>query len=289
MKYDIVEEFEKDGKLLALIDGDFLTYSCGFASDSSAKRWWDENVDSVPLITADFVEIDGRTAYCESLATEELKVLYWEPLDWCLNNVKKTITTIMEESGADDYVIFLTGKNNFRDKRATILPYKGNRDGAHKPHWYKEIREYLSVQHAAITVDGYEADDAQSIMQLNPPDDWDTVICGVDKDLLQVEGKHYNWKKKEKITVSQWQGEYNLAFQMLQGDTADNIAGIYKLSGGKQKFTKALKDMLGQHDLPLVGAMCVYEEVLGEEYADMWHENMDLLFMLREEPTDVEI
>jgi len=99
MKYDIVDKFIRDEpKLLALIDGDYLTYSCGFASDSSAKRWWEENVETVPIRTGDFVEIDGRTAYCESLVAEELKVLYWEPVEWCLNNVKKTITTIPEGS-----------------------------------------------------------------------------------------------------------------------------------------------------------------------------------------------
>jgi 5'-3' exonuclease len=69
---------------------------------------------------------------------------------------------------------------------------------------------------------GQEADDSLGIAQ-----SWmtDTIICSIDKDLLQIPGKHYNFVKKEFLDVSRIEGLQHFFKQILIGDTADNIGG----------------------------------------------------------------
>ena len=132
--------------MIALIDGDILVYQCGFASDSQARK-------------------------------NELFEGH-EPLEYALQNVKKSIEDIMQVTEADTYELYLTGQDNYR---TTMYPdYKGNRDPNHKPHWYHEIKEYLIEVKGAITVDGMEADDILGIRQVTELDEH-TVICSKDK------------------------------------------------------------------------------------------------------------
>ena len=61
-----------------------------------------------------------------------------------------------------------------------------------------------------------------------------TVICSIDKDLLQVPGLHYNWVHDRserndtngKVSVSEDVGLRKLYQQVLTGDSTDAILGI---------------------------------------------------------------
>ena len=52
------------------------------------------------------------------------------------------------------------------------------------------------------------------------------VICGIDKDLKQIPGNHYNYNKKVHDFVDDDTAHYNLMLQCLIGDSSDNIPGI---------------------------------------------------------------
>jgi 5'-3' exonuclease len=78
-----------------------------------------------------------------------------------------------------------------------------------------------------------EADDYLGINQHES-----SIICSIDKDLLQVPGKHYNIVKKEFYEIDEETGFRNFYTQLLTGDTSDNIKGIAGI--GPVKAKKAL-------------------------------------------------
>lgn len=163
-----------------------------------------------------------------------------EPLNYCLSTVKKFIQKVVRDSGADDYVICLTGSDNFRKKTATLQPYKGNRK-APKPKWHGEIRKYLEDNHPCVISHTAEADDTMGEMITLYPSD---ILATIDKDLDMIPGWHYNWMKKTKYLVQEEEGDLFFGIQMLTGDATDNIPGLYKMTG--QKASKALKAIVIQ-------------------------------------------
>lgn len=207
----------------ALIDGDIIVYRCGFSAEHTlyTLRWEHEdgNVEETEFQYKrdlnKFVKDNDIEEY-EIDKTREV-----EPLENALHSAKHTMSTILEDTGADNYRVFLTTGDNFRHERATIQKYKGNRDNQPRPVHYQDIRDYLLTVYNAEDCKGIEADDALADAQTE-----DTVICSIDKDLLQVPGKHYNWVTKRKKLVSPEVGLRTLWCQVLTGDETDNIPGI---------------------------------------------------------------
>jgi len=198
--------------MLALLDGDVITYQTGFASDAQAKRL-------------------GKTH---------------EDLSYCLHGVSETIKSIVKTAGADDYVVFVSSPINHR--KTIFADYKANRDPTHKPHWYAEIHKYLFERHSAIfSEEGDEADDALGIVQCSGGQE--TIICTIDKDLDCIPGWHYNFSKTRKENGVYWieEEEANRFFykQILTGDSTDNIPGMFKKMGKKatSKYTGPLDRM----------------------------------------------
>lgn len=54
----------------------------------------------------------------------------------------------------------------------------------------------------------------------------DYVICSLDKDLKQIPGHHYNWRRDEFDFVEPIEGLRHFYRQLLTGDRTDNIFGI---------------------------------------------------------------
>jgi DNA polymerase-1 len=95
------------------------------------------------------------------------------------------------------------------------------------------VRRYLSEEWDAITSEGEEADDLIAIeaTRLGP----DTIVASIDKDMLQIPCRHFNFNKKEWTTVDEWSGNKFFYTQILTGDAADNIKGIYGIGPVKAK------------------------------------------------------
>lgn len=179
-----------------MIDGDILTYRMGFAADAQAKRDAGDDWHSL------------------------------EYLDWALHlidNVIGDITTTFQ--GDNTMWLYLSGKTNFRDDVAKLLPYKGNRDPANKPKYYKELREYMVERYGAIMSEGEEADDLLGIHQFSQPNK-STVICTIDKDLNMIPGYHFNFAKGELFDIKLPEADIFFFRQVLTGDATDNIPGI---------------------------------------------------------------
>ena len=144
------------------------------------------------------------------------------------------LDNIVNDTDLPIYQIYLSGRENIRDSIATILPYKGNREGLRKPHHLSACREYMKDYHQARSEKGLEADDLLGIYQTDQ-----TVICSLDKDLLQIVGWHYNWNKQEWIKINEDQGSINFWTQVIIGDKSDNILGLYGV-GEKSAHVKKL-------------------------------------------------
>jgi 5'-3' exonuclease len=225
----------------ALVDGDIIVYSCGFASDIREWHCPDGTIFSYNKEAKEYCDDNG-------LDKEELELKYTSsPLSHTLHNVKLVLNKILKETDTKQLVIYLTGKTNFRNEIPSPLEYKGNRDKSHKPTQYKEIIEFLLANYNTIITNGEEADDAMGIEQSSRPYG-DTVICTKDKDLDMISGLHYNLtKNKEPYEISEEQAIKSFYIQLLTGDRVDNIQGIKGI--GNKKASKILDGIEEEKEL----------------------------------------
>ena len=171
----------------------------------------------------------------------------------------------------DGHELFLTGKSNFRHEIAVTAPYKGNRKDAKKPKHLPLLREYLQMAWGATVSEGEEADDVIAIRATELGDD--SIIVSTDKDFNQVPGWHYNFVKRVKSYVTPEEGLRFFYKQILTGDAADNIKGLFRV--GDVKATKMLADSKTEVELY---QCCV--EALGKERV---LENARLLWLRRKQ------
>jgi 5'-3' exonuclease len=173
----------------ALIDGDVVRYRTGFASEGE-EEW----------------------IACSRADT--------------------TIEKILADTGANDYTIFFSDslENNYRYK---LYPfYKSSRQKTPKPKHHWALGKFIEDEWGVTVAKGEEADDAlgitqsQALEELRWAGDEPTIICSIDKDLLQVPGKHYNFVKGEFIEVDYLSGLRSFYRQLLTGDRTDDIPGI---------------------------------------------------------------
>lgn len=148
---------------------------------------------------------------------------------------------IMAATKATAYKIFLTSTDHSNYRYKIYPDYKGNRK-AEKPKHYLHIREYLEYEKEAEVIYGEEADDALGYNQTEG-----TVICSIDKDLLMIPGKHYNFVKQEIYNISKQEGLCNFYGQLLLGDIGDNIPGCPGI--GKKGVEKLLHPDLSEQEM----------------------------------------
>jgi len=228
-------------KKLLLIDGDELVYKASFASQHTEYNIKDEsgNIVHTARYKSDAVEWIGNDSY----EIDPVQIIA-EP-SVAQYSLFSILNEIFSNNEYDDYKIYFSGKNNFREGLATILPYKGNRDGSEKPFYYDQVKDLLKDEYGGTVVDGIEADDALSIMQwqtILSDALWETTIVSQDKDLMMVPGWHYNPTKSSRTFQTYDQAKFCFYKQLLTGDSTDNIHGIYRM--GEKTAVKILTPYL---------------------------------------------
>lgn len=197
-------------------------------------------------------------------------------VDVAILRADKLMGQILEETQADEYKVFISGGSNFRYD--VWSEYKANRRDVPKPPHLQPTREFLVTEWNAEPCDGMEADDALGIAQRK----LDTVICSIDKDLLQVPGNHYNFVKQEWKEINERCGFINFYRQLILGDKGDNIPGFDGLFRSKtpkfiQRFYDELESLETEREM--------YDHCLslynGDE--ETLQRNAQLLYILREE------
>ena len=153
---------------------------------------------------------------------------------------------LWEDLDAETYQGYLTGSGNFRNDIARTAPYKGNRT-APKPKHLQFIRDYLVSAWDFKISEGEEADDSIAIEHTSR--NHESIIASIDKDFLQLPGKHWNFVKKEMTEVNEAEALLNFYRQVLTGDRVDNIIGLKGI--GPVKADKILANCTSRAEMYL--------------------------------------
>lgn len=190
------------------------------------------------------------------------------------------VTTTYSKLGVDDedamdFNLYLTGKGNYRHDVAVSHPYKGNRKDKERPQHIDAIRQYLIENWDAVVCNGEEADDRIAIDMTNNPD---AVSVSVDKDFLQIPGKHIDMVTGAITEIDEMEGLRRFYKQVLTGDRVDNIMGIKGVGPVKaDKFIDKCKTETEMYNV------CVEQYEKAGMPADRVIENARLLWLRRSE------
>ncbi len=195
---------------------------------------------------------------------------------------KGRVLAIIMGSQVGSWIGWLTRGRHYRYKMATLLPYKGHREGAPRDN-VDLLKDMLHDDLGGIWCSGREADDALATHQWSDISEvgsnlgWDddilreytgTVIATRDKDLETVPGWHFKWwlrggkdrnkevvpeerrlvEKGEVYWVTWIEALRNFYAQCLTGDTSDNIPGLYNV-GPKSTWLNQLKEIDKEQDM----------------------------------------
>jgi hypothetical protein len=253
--------------LRLIIDADPIVYRSGFAAEEHHYHVVAETEEG-SVVEAYFQQVPNPKDVSKTIsAGDQMKawladktvlqkdmVVKPEPKDHALHLVSQEMRSITKAVARKfdtvpsemQITTLLSGPGNFRDTLATIKPYKGNRDAAHKPHWYQAIRDFLTGRWDARVVSGREADDEVSILAWQEYEERHPYcIATIDKDLDQVPGWHYDYRQK--VFTKQSVTDARLVFwrQLLSGDPTDNIGGVYRV--GDEKAQAMIDDWTQQY------------------------------------------
>lgn len=278
-------------KLVLLYDGDLLVYRAGFAAE---KRIY--TVLGGPKGVA-FSSAKQVKEYCKHEGIDPKNITYTrdpEPVENAIANVDKLMNSVRRDLShrymvdRDDVtsIVFLTGcgdKSNFRENIAHT--YKANRAPEAKPTHYQDLRVHLTSNYATVITQGAETDDylCQAARDVEAKDpDTEAIIVTIDKDLLSVPGKHYNFVTKTLLEIDIATANYNFFCQTLIGDRADNIEGVRGL--GPAKAEKLLAPLKFSAEKMAITCLLQYNKQWGAGYLDKWNTNCQLLWIWREIP-----
>ena len=173
--------------------------------------------------------IDGDILAYQIATNNEVETNWGDGL-WTLhsdeNSCKKQFDAVIDDLGsnfsADDYVVALTDKNNFRKD---ILPtYKSNRNEKRKPLVLKAMRQHIMDKHNGVMWKNLEADDVMGIMATEPTQE-DRVLVSIDKDMRTIPCTLSN-DGSTTTQIPQRLADYNFMLQVLTGDKVDGYDGI---------------------------------------------------------------
>ncbi len=212
----------------ALIDGDNLVYNAGFAIERTFYRFKRNNEvfqQFEPGVTKTQIKNEFPILFSDNIRCVECKRV--QPVHYAYHIVKMRLKMILELSMSDSYELYIGSreKDNFRYEVAKTLPYKAGRKK--RPVEYDAIRQYMIDFCGAQVVSGCEADDI--LVKRHKELGEESILCSIDKDMLQSPGWHFNIDKKTAFKVTEEEAKLNLIFQIIFGDKADNIPGLKHL------------------------------------------------------------
>ena len=168
-----------------------------------------------------------------------------ESAEIAIARMEVLLDNCLTETNATEFSFFVSGDSNFRYK---IYPeYKATRIDKYRPRFLADCKKHLVDVYEAQVSDNCEADDLLAIEQTRQRD---TIICSLDKDMLQVPGWHYSWeitggppdkrwiKEARLQEITPIEGLRKFYYQMIVGDASDNIKGVEGM--GPKKATQLL-------------------------------------------------
>ena len=162
----------------------------------------------------------------------------------CKAGADSLLKSIFTLTKATHYILAFTVGKCFR---YTVYPeYKANRKYKEVIPYLKETKEYLIENYHSTHHPDLEADDIVRIVYerdafINDDGTETNFIVSPDKDMLMLEGKHYNPKTNEWIETSEAEANAFFWKSVICGDGADGVKG---LMGKGEAFAKKLFSIL---------------------------------------------
>lgn len=139
-------------------------------------------------------------------------------------SIDTILSTILDDTDSTGYLAYVKGSNTGKHRYNAKPDYKSNRP-KETPIWWNMAKQYVISNWEAYEVNDIEVDDAVNISRLQIPD---SFIVAIDKDLLNLEGIHYNWRTKEWFTRDKAQEEEYFWIDMIAGQPGDGVKGLPK-------------------------------------------------------------
>ena len=185
-------------------------------------------------------------------------------LDDCKALVDDIIVNINNATMADEYQLYVTVGKCFR---YNVYPeYKANRKYTTVVKHIFETKQYLIDQYKAFIHIGLEADDLVCInKQRLTEKGYKCTIISPDKDILNLEGRHYNPRGNNWVNTTKQDAELYFWKSMITGDTVDNLPGIKGIGevGACKLLDNKQIDIFKSYRSAVFDKYC---EVYGEEY-----------------------
>jgi hypothetical protein len=282
-----------------LIDADILLYEIGFAgqeTQTSVEKIGGEFYKKTKIIPRDWDLVKSMFENRVEVINQEVGATQ-PPLLFLTNSehINGLLNKRRKFSG-DNVVEFVP---NFRELVAVTKKYKGGRK-EEKPYHYKNLIAHILANYEYhVAENGLEADDAMCIYQTKATEP--TIICSRDKDLRQCSGMHYSWECGKQASIGPllveglgwlekkangkiWGvGSKFFYYQMLTGDSVDNIIGV--MGRGPAFAYKLLKDAVTEAECYQLVAE-VYVKQFGDEWKEKMREMADLLFIIKESDSE---
>lgn len=257
-----------------LIDADSLIYKSACPCETHMYCLYSEDGKEIMQFQykqelIDFVSDEWHDSWGEDFLWVKL-MTHIEPLENAIFNIDMYVNAIIEDTGAEEYALYLSKGDTFRHELHE--EYKANRP--RKPVYFDDLFDHLVKTYKALYVDGTEADDlvsADAYFMLESGKEY--IIAHIDKDLDMIEGKHFNYNSFEDYYIDKNEALANFYRQLLIGDTTDNIKGVHGI--GKVKASRLVT--------PLMTEQQMFEVVddLYEGDRDRLLRNGQLLWMVR--------
>lgn len=221
---------------IAVLDADVIVYKCAHVCQKD-----------LPLVLD-----DGRV--------ERTKFYFPQTLGYSL--IDAIVDSVHSSVNPRELRVILSNTDKEKNYRTHIKHaarvYKGKRKA--RPFFYHHMRSYIINNYSALIATKDEADDYIGRMvysdyqhAIATGDDAQVISCSIDKDFKQFPGYYFDMDKKQ-TTYSDYFGHLTFSkehsidgrgflffcAQMLMGDTADNILGVYGV--GPKKAYDVLHD-----------------------------------------------
>lgn len=192
---------------IALVDADFIKYmTCNIR-----KKQLEEQINSTEIFLKELPIITITKNYLQSTFFNKIE----DPIIFCFSG--KSYNTFRS---------VLCFEQEYKSKRKlTEETYPGQFNDS------MEVLKYIKETYATLLFDDLEADDIVAVLQ----DPQYTYILSKDKDLKQVPGFHYDFENNTIYEIDNNNAAYNLAHQLLAGDSVDEIPGIPMVGDKKAK------------------------------------------------------
>jgi hypothetical protein len=279
-----------------LIDADILLYEIGFAGQettSSVEKIGGEFYKKTKTIPRDWDLVKSMLDNRVELIKGEVEATLPPILFLTNTDFINTLLNKKRKFEGENIIEFVP---NFREEVAKTKAYKGGRK-QEKPFHYKNLISHIITNYDyRVAENGLEADDTMCIYQAKAMEP--TIICSRDKDLRQCPGNHYSWECGKQYSVGPlfvdslgwlekkangkiWGvGNKFFYFQLLTGDTVDNIIGV--MGRGPAFAYKLLKDVETEYECYQLVAE-VYIKQFGDEWEEKMREMIDLLWIIKDE------